>query len=171
MIPPTTTGTSTPSSAAAATTSGTSSRCEPERIERPTTSTSSCDRRGGDLLGRQADPLVDDLHADVAGAQGDLLGAVRVAVEAGLADQDLDPVAELLGDLVDPLAGLGQQLPVAGGRRAADAGRAAVGAEDLAQGLRPLAGRGAGPGGGDRRRHHVLVLVGGDPGQLLEGGP
>ena len=41
MIPPTTTGASTASAWRARMTSGTSSRCEPERIERPTTSTSS----------------------------------------------------------------------------------------------------------------------------------
>ncbi len=60
--------------------------------------------RLGDLLGGQADALVDDLHADVARPQRHLLGAVGVAVEAGLADQDLDPVADLLGGRVDPLA-------------------------------------------------------------------
>ena len=62
-------------------------------------------RRLGDLLGGQADALVDHLHAGVAGAQGDLLGAVGVPVEAGLADQDLDPVPDLLGDLVDAARG------------------------------------------------------------------
>ena len=43
---------------------------------------------GRDLLGRQADALVDDLHAGVAGGHGDLLGAVGVAVEAGLGHQE-----------------------------------------------------------------------------------
>ena len=47
--------------------------------------------------GRQADALVDDLHAGIAGAHGDLLGAVRMAVEARLADQKLDAPAELVG--------------------------------------------------------------------------
>src|SRR5256885_5399742 len=41
MIPPTTTGASTPRSRSRRTVSGTSSRCEPERIDSPTTSTSS----------------------------------------------------------------------------------------------------------------------------------
>ena len=53
-------------------------------------------RRGGDLGGGQADPFVDDVHARVARAHGDLLGAVGVAVEAGLADEDLRPAAEPL---------------------------------------------------------------------------
>ncbi len=46
-----------------------------------------------DLLGREPDALVDDLEAGVAGAYGDLLGAVRVAVEPGLADQQPQPAA------------------------------------------------------------------------------
>ena len=56
----------------------------------------------------------------------------------------------------------------AGRRGAVDAGRRPVGAEGLAQDRRPLAGRRARLGGGDRRRHHVLGLVGGDLGQLGE---
>ena len=47
-----------------------------------------------DALGRQPDALVDHLHAAIAGAHGDLLGAVGMAVEAGLADQHLDAAAE-----------------------------------------------------------------------------
>ena len=49
-----------------------------------------------DLRGGEADALVDHLHAAVAGAHGDLLGPVGVAVEAGLADQELDAAAEAL---------------------------------------------------------------------------
>ena len=89
MIPPTTTGTSTPRVAQRVDDAGISSRCEPERIDRPTTWTPSWTRRRGDLRRRQADALVDDVHARVACANGDLLGAVGVAVEAGLADEDL----------------------------------------------------------------------------------
>ena len=90
-------------------------------------------RGGGDLLGRQADPLVDHLHADVAGADGDLLGAVRVPVEARLADQDARPVPERLGQLGYALASRSEQLAVAalGGR--ADAGGRPVVAEHVAQ--------------------------------------
>ena len=51
---------------------------------------------GDDLLGRQPDALVDHLEAGVAGPDRDLLGAVGVAVEAGLADQQPQPAAELL---------------------------------------------------------------------------
>ena len=42
-----------------------------------------------DLLGRQADAVVDDFEAAIGGAHGDLLGAVGMAVEAGLADEEL----------------------------------------------------------------------------------
>src|SRR6187200_844026 len=75
----------------------------------------------GNLLGGEADALVDHLHAGVAGPQGDLLGAVGVPVESGLADQDLDPVADLLGDRVDAAADLLELLAVGGGGGAADA--------------------------------------------------
>ncbi len=125
-------------------------------------------RRGGDLRGGQADPFIDDVHARVARAHRDLLGAVRVAVEAGLADEDLRPPAELLLQARHLAAQLAE-LPVGGsrGRGLADAGGRAVAAEHLAQGARPLAGRGARAGGGDRRDHQVLgaVLLAGDLGQ------
>src|SRR4051794_30547874 len=63
------------------------------------------DRRADDLLGGEADAGVDHLHADVARPDRDLLGAIGVAVEAGLADQDLEPVTDRLGDVVDLGAG------------------------------------------------------------------
>ena len=53
-------------------------------------------RRSGDLRGRQADAFVHDVHARVARAHGDLLGAVGVPVQARLADEDLRPAPELL---------------------------------------------------------------------------
>ena len=65
-------------------------------------------RRGGDLRGGQADAFVDDVHARVAGAHRDLLGAVGVAVQAGLADEDLRPAAELLLQARDLVAQLAQ---------------------------------------------------------------
>ena len=57
-----------------------------------------------DLRGGQPDPLVDDLEAGVAGPDGDLLGAVAVAVEAGLADEQPQPLAELLAGARAPSA-------------------------------------------------------------------
>ena len=65
------------------------------------------DRRAGDLGRGQADPLVDDVHADVAGADGDLLGPVGMAVQAGLADEDLRRAADRLADAGDLVAQLG----------------------------------------------------------------
>ena len=44
---------------------------------------------------RQSDPVIDDVHPGVRRAHGDLLGAVGMAVEAGLADQKFQPPAEL----------------------------------------------------------------------------
>ena len=67
-----------------------------------------------------------------------------------------------------------------GRRGLADAGRRAVGAEGVAQGLRPFAGGHAGAGGLDGRLHHVLVGRGGgaelvergvDPGLVALGAP
>ena len=62
------------------------------------------DRGRDDLLGRQPDALVDDLEAGVAGAHGHLLGAVAVAVEARLADEDAQLLAELVTGAGDEVA-------------------------------------------------------------------
>ena len=62
-------------------TSGTSSMCDPERIDRPTRCTSSATAAADDLLGREPDALVDDLEPGVARPHGDLLGAVAVPVQ------------------------------------------------------------------------------------------
>ena len=98
-------------------------------------------RAGGDLRRRQPDALVDDVHADVAGAHGDLLGAVGVPVEARLADEDLQPPPDRLADAVDLVAQLLERRGVGrAGRRLADAGGRAVLAEGLAQRAGPLAG-------------------------------
>ena len=47
-----------------------------------------------DLRRCQPDALIDHLEAGVAGPHGDLLGAVGVAVQPGLADQQPQPAAE-----------------------------------------------------------------------------
>ena len=73
---------------------GTSVRCEPERMLSPTRSTDSSHAVATISAGRQADAAVDDFHAGVAARDRDLLGAVRVTVEARLADQHLDRTAE-----------------------------------------------------------------------------
>ena len=110
------------------------------------------DRGGDDLLRREPDALVDDLEAGVAGAYGDLLGAVGVPVETGLADQQPQPAAQLLAGRPDALADGGQLGARLGDAdRAADAGRGAVLAEDLAQGAGPLP-RGRARAGGDQGR-------------------
>ena len=62
------------------------------------------DARPGRLddLGRgEADAVIDDVHAGVGGARRDLLGAVGMAVEARLADQEPDPAPELERDALD----------------------------------------------------------------------
>ena len=64
--------------------------CAPDRIERPTTSTSSCSAASAIISGRLAQPGVDDLEPLVAQAAGEDLRAAVVAVEAGLGDEDAD---------------------------------------------------------------------------------
>src|SRR5208337_3312604 len=97
-----------------------------------------------DLCGCEADPLVHHLHPDIAGLDGDLLGAVAVTVEAGLAHQDLERAPELGGDA----AYLGPGSIGCGARRfpRRDAyprhpGRRPVLTEEGAQHVRPLPGR------------------------------
>ncbi len=72
-------------------------------------------RRGRDLLGREADALVDHLHADITGTNRDLLGAVGMPVEPGLADEDARAVADPLGERVDALADRAEKLLVGAG--------------------------------------------------------
>ena len=90
-----------------------------------------------DLGGRQADAVVDDIHAGIARADRDLLGAVRMAVEARLADQEFQPPAELQRDALDLLAH-GSRLSAPWRARRRDAGRRAIFAEDVAQAPRPI---------------------------------
>ena len=123
-------------------------------------------RRFDDLGRGQADAFVDHVHAGVARAHRDLLGAVGMAVEAGLADQEFQPPAELARHAVD----VGAQVVEAHGlvaRRAADAGRRAILAEAFTQREAPFAGGDAGFGAGDRGRHDVAVLLRGRA-QLLQ---
>src|SRR3954454_23086397 len=93
------------------------------------------DRGGHDLLRGQPDPLVDNLEPGVTGPHGDLLGAVRVPVEARLPHEQPQPGAELLPGAPYPLPD-GGQLTARVGRsdRAGDAGGGAELAEDPTQG-------------------------------------
>ena len=69
-------------------------------------------------LRRQANALVGDVHATIAGAGRDLLGAVGMAVEAGLADEEFQPPPKLAADRIDRLADFFQPLgPVGHGTR------------------------------------------------------
>src|SRR5262249_50034020 len=93
-----------------------------------------------DLAGRQANAFIDDLHAGIASADGDLLGAIGMTIEAGLTDEELDTPAEAVGHFVDAGAYGLQLCAVAGDGRLCDAGRRAVFAEDFAQRRAPFAG-------------------------------
>ena len=94
-------------------------------------------RRVDDLLRRQPDALIDHLHAGVARPHRDLLGAVGMAVEAGLADQEGQPPAELARHAVDVGANVVEAADVVA-HRVADAGRRAVFAERLRAASSPI---------------------------------
>ena len=121
--------------------------CEPERTDRPTSDV-LLDRGGDDLRRGQPDALVDHLEAGVPCAHGDLLGAVGVPVEPGLADQQPQPAApsSLAGARGPGRAPRPARVAAGRRRRRADPGRRAVLAEHLAQRAGPLAGGHAGPG-------------------------
>ena len=59
------------------------------------------ERSVDDLGRRQADAFIEHLHAAIPRPDGDLLGPVRVTVEAGLADQQLEAPAKRLGNTLD----------------------------------------------------------------------
>ncbi len=115
-------------------------------------------RRRDDRLGGQTDAVIDHLHAGVAGAGGDLLGAVGMAVEARLADQKFQPPAELFRHPVDLGADVVEAFGVVA-HGGADAGRRAVFAERGAQRKAPFAGGDAGFGAVDRGRHDVVAAL------------
>ncbi len=121
------------------------------------------DGRADDLLGRQPDALVDDLEAGVAGPDGHLLGPVGVPVEPRLADEDAQPLAELLAGRADEVTHP-RQLGAARSDpdRAGDPRRRPELAEDLAQRAGPLPRRQPGARALERRRHEV-----GRPGGVL----
>ena len=115
MIPPTTTGMSAPPASRSAVDHVRDQLAVRAREDREADHVHALvDRRAGDLRRRQPDALVDDVHAGVAGAHGDLLGAVGVPVEAGLADEDLQRAPERLADARDLVAQLHQLLAAAG---------------------------------------------------------
>src|SRR5690606_10104683 len=112
---------------------------------------------------RRADAVVDDLEARIACAKRDLLGAVRVTVETGLADEHLgtppDRVLELLDGDAKLRGAVVGTVRLGHARDARDAGGRAVLAEDLAHGVGPLAGRDARMRRRDRRRHDVAAVL------------
>ena len=93
MIPPTTTGASTPASRSCTQRLGHQVEVRARQDREPDDVDVLVPGGRRDLRRREPDALVDDLHAGVAGRDRDLLGAVRVAVEAGLADEDADRAA------------------------------------------------------------------------------
>ena len=157
MIPPTTTGASTPASRRS---------CEGLRHQREVGAREDREAddvdvlvagRGRDLGRREPDALVDDLHAGVAGRDRDLLGAVGVAVEAGLADEQPDRAARSRRRSRRTCSRTASHL-VAGRRR--DRRRRRSGARyspnTSRSAPRPLADGAARLGERDRRGHEVL---------------
>jgi len=101
-IPPTMTGMSpAPASRSPARNVGDQLAVRARQDRQPTTSTSSCTPRSRSVPGK-ADALVDDFEADVTRTHRDLLGTVGVAVETGFADEQPQPVAEVVRVLAPP---------------------------------------------------------------------
>lgn len=115
-----------------------------------------------DLRRREPDTLVNHLHSAISGPHGDLLRAIGMAVEPGLADQELEPAAKLARDRVDSLAHR-RELARIGARRLPHAGGRAVFAKDLAQRGPPFAGGHASLRRRDGRLHDVAPLSGRAP--------
>src|SRR5579872_6016520 len=113
-----------------------------------------------DFLRCQTDALVNYLHSCVARAHGDLLGAVGVAVQAGLADEERQPPPELSRHAVDVGADVVEAADVVA-HGAADAGRCPVFAEGSPQRPTPFAGGHAGFGAGDGGGHDIATAGGG----------
>ena len=154
-----------PASRSPRSTSGTSSMCEPDRIDRPDAVHVLRHRGRDDLRRGQPDALVDRPRSRRRGPGRRSARrrwsarpgpACRPAAAAGAPSSS--PVSR------DPLAH-GGQLGPASPTAAADGAETPVGravlAEDLAQRAGPLAGRDAGPGRSQRGRHQVLVGLGG----------
>ena len=116
-------------------------------------------RRPGDLGGGQAYALVDDLETRVAALDGDLLGAIAVPVQAGLADQQAQRPAQFLAGDPHPASHLIHCRGIHLSRHGdVDAGGRAVFAEHLPQYLAPLPGGDAGPGALDGGRHDIVAI-------------
>jgi hypothetical protein len=110
------------------------------------------DRGGDDLLGREPDALIDHLEAGVPGPHRDLLGAVAVSVQAGLADEHAQLLAELLARAGD-LGAHGSRSPP---RRGLDPDRGA--GPRWGRGIRRTGRAGPGPlAGRDLARAHSRV--------------
>ena len=115
--------------------------------------------RAHDLFGRQANPLVDDLHPGVPCEDRDLLRAAGVAVESGLAHEGLEAPAQLGGDRGHALANLVDGAVAAKLDGRVHAGRGAVLAKSIAERIGPLARGHPGMGAANRGGHDVVAVL------------
>ena len=100
-------------------------------------------RGGNDLLRCEPDSLVDDLEAGVARPHRDLFGAVAVPVQTGFSDEETQSGPELFTCRTHPFPDLRQvatRCRVAHPHRSGNPCGRSVFAEDVTQGLGPLAG-------------------------------
>ncbi len=125
--------------------------------------------RGGDDLRRgQPDALVHDLESGVAGAHGNLFGAVGMPVQAGLADEELQPAPQLPPGFNDPVPDAGELSATSMHRSAGHPGRRPVFTEGVPQDPGPLPRGHPDTGTGQRRGHQVRVGLGRVP-QIPQG--
>src|SRR6187401_844108 len=92
-----------------------------------------------DFLRRQPDALIHDLHAGIARTYCNLLGAIGMAVQSRLANEEREPATKFAGNAVDIGADVVEPGDVVA-HRATNAGRRPVFAESLAQRPSPFAG-------------------------------
>ena len=72
-------------------------------------------RGGHNLLGGEANALVDDLEARIPRPYGDLLGAIGMAVEARLTDEEPERSTACGGEFVNSRRDTRYRRPVGGG--------------------------------------------------------
>mmetsp|Transcript_24009 Transcript_24009/g.44096 ORF Transcript_24009/g.44096 Transcript_24009/m.44096 type:complete len:227 (-) Transcript_24009:6994-7674(-) len=120
-----------------------------------------------DLLWGQADAVVGDVHATIAGTEGDLLSAVGVAVKPRFPNDKFQATPQFVRYGVDSVAQIVETFGFVR-RGARDAGGTTVFAMYDAHLSRPFAGCDASLGSGDGGGHDI-VAVGRSRAQIGEG--
>ena len=113
---------------------------------------------GYQFIGRQADAFVIDVHPAIAGAEGDLLGSVGMAIKPRFSDQKFQTASQFVADQIDRVTDVFQAFGLVG--HALRYTRwPAIGAVHRAHLFGPFASSHARFGGSDGRFHHVASFA------------